>query len=79
MKKPYVKPQVYFENFQLSASIALGCKLISNLGENVCKVRDPELNVTIFVEEPTCQYTPPGGNDSVCYHPPAGNNVIFTS
>lgn len=25
MKKSYVKPKVYFENFQLSASIASGC------------------------------------------------------
>ena len=26
MKKSYVKPQVYFENFQLSANIAGDCK-----------------------------------------------------
>ena len=79
MKKPYVKPQVYFENFQLSASIAAGCKLISNAVEYSCPYTDPDLEVTIFVEGSTCQYGPPGGNDSVCYHPPAGNNVIFTS
>ena len=25
MKKPYVKPEVYFESFELSACIATGC------------------------------------------------------
>lgn len=78
MKKPYVKPQVHFENFQLSASIAAGCKLIStNLAQYDCPYTDPDLGV-IFAKEP-CQYGPPDGDNSVCYHPPAGNNVIFTS
>lgn len=79
MKKPYVKPQVYFENFQLSASIALGCKLLSHAAENVCPVDDPDLGVKIFMETIGCSYTPGPGDEKPCYDPPADSTRVFSS
>ena len=37
MKKTYVKPEVYFESFELSASIADNCGKPLNLNQNTCK------------------------------------------
>lgn len=35
-EKTYVKPQVFFEDFQLSASIAAGCEYTTNHTMNMC-------------------------------------------
>lgn len=50
MKKSYVKPQVYFEDFQLSASIAGNCNPEQKVGhsENNC-VLDLGGTIVIFV------------------------------
>lgn len=49
MKKSYVKPQVYFEDFQLSASIAGDCKdYIQNPTEGTCGYI--MVGMTIFLE-----------------------------
>lgn len=78
MKKAYVKPEVYFENFQLSASIAAGCTLISNSAENLCPVADKDLGVT-YITDNACTYTTPGENDQICYHNPSDQTKVFTS
>ncbi|CCX45972.1 uncharacterized protein BN455_01260 [Firmicutes bacterium CAG:103] len=80
MKKTYVRPEVYFESFELSANIATGCKLISNAAENACAVTDNDLGITYFTDA-ACggNYTPPGGNDGLCYGVPQANNNVFTS
>jgi hypothetical protein len=78
MKKTYVRPEVYFESFELSASIATGCKLISNAAERVCPVTDNELGITYFASD-MCTYGPPKPNDKVCYNPPADTANVFTS
>lgn len=80
MKKTYVKPEVYFESFELSANIATGCKLISNAAEYDCAVTDNDLGITYFTDA-ACggNYTPPGGNDGLCYHTSADNAKVFTS
>lgn len=46
MKKSYVKPQVLFEDFQLSASIANGCT-----PEFGCKLIQAEVHVVIHILE----------------------------
>lgn len=80
MKKTYVKPQVYFESFQLSANIAGGCSLISNQGQNECPYTDPELGVTVFATVPSpCTITPAPGDKKPCYNVPEGGANIFTS
>lgn len=78
MKKTYVKPQVYFESFQLSANIAGGCSLISQLAEHVCPITDKELGITYFAKE-ICEYTAPGDNDEPCYDIPSDATHVFTS
>lgn len=78
MKKSYVKPQMYFESFQLSASIAAGCTFKANAAENVCAFKDPDFGMIFTDSVEACKITPPSGNDKVCYHAPSGNNV-FTS
>ena len=80
MKKAYVKPQVYFEDFQLSANISGGCSAISHATQGVCPYTDPELGVTIFAPNITgCTTTPPEGDNKVCYNVPDGRVVVFTS
>ena len=79
MKKQYVKPELYFESFELSTSIAT-CDVISNHIDNACPVTDKELGVTCFAENQTGCYRTPGPNDKkVCYQPPAPGSVVFSS
>lgn len=78
MKKTYVRPEVYFESFELSANIATGCKLISNAAERVCAVLDKDLGYTYFTEH-VCDFWTPNETDKVCYNPPADTANVFTS
>lgn len=52
MKKTYVKPQVYFEDFQLSASIAGDCtgggKIDLGHSENDCAYTIPGISASYF-------------------------------
>lgn len=77
MKKTYVKPEVYFENFELSANIATGCG--RPLGHSKDGCRDilgdfGRLN-TIFVDG--CELDLQ--NHGYCYHVPSGDDMLFTS
>ena len=79
MKKQYVKPELYFESFELSTSIAT-CDVISNHINNACPVTDKELGVTYFADKQTgCYYTPGPNDKEVCYQPPAPGSVVFSS
>lgn len=78
MKKTYVKPQIVFESFQLSTSIAASCDLLgSQSAQYVCPVTDPETEFTIFTE--LCDTVPVGGNDSICYNVSEQNWTVFSS
>lgn len=81
MKKSYVKPQIAYESFQLSTSIAAGCALLStNAAQYVCPVEDPESGFMIFAEtNALCDTTPVGGNDSICYDIPVANWNVLSS
>ena len=82
MKKTYVKPEVYFESFELNTSIAAGCGVRINSAEGVCNWI-PGVG-SIFTEYPTCTYT---ADDNVsgniepdfCYHVPLDSKKVFTS
>lgn len=82
MKKTYVKPEVYFENFELSANIAAGCSVKINLAEGVCS-SIPGIG-SIFTDYTTCTFTA-GDNESgnsefnYCYHIPLDSKRVFTS
>lgn len=80
MKKAYVKPEIYFESFELSANIATGCTIPTNHAENVCKYTIDTPGVgSAFVEVTLCEYTPADGDYSVCYHVPTDGTKLFTS
>ncbi len=82
MKKPYIKPQIAFESFQLSTSIAASCALLGTTSaQYVCPVEDPDSGFKIFAEDITslCDTAPMGGNDSICYDVPSENWNVFSS
>lgn len=81
MKKPYVKPQIVFEDFELSVNIAAGCEFRTNHAENVC-VYELTGGRNVFIDADTScnDITAPGGNyGAVCYHVPSDTSNLFTS
>ena len=78
MKKEYKKPVIIFESFALAKSIAVGCDQIATSAQYVCPVTDPDLGFT-YISIGTCDTTPPGGNDSICYHAPTESTNVFNS
>lgn len=81
MKKTYVKPEVYFESFELSTSIATGCEYKTNHAKNVC-VYEIAGGRNVFVDAKThcLDITEPGGEyGAVCYHVPIEASNLFTS
>ena len=76
MKKEYKKPLIYFDSFELSQSIAAGCRLISE-GEGA-PVYDPETGLQVYASG-TCTYSPPNIGDEPCYDVPTLDSKTFTS
>ena len=78
MKKTYVKPQIAYESFQLSTSIANGCELYpTNLAQYVCPVEDPDTGFSLFADNQAslCDTVP--ANGKICYDVPNANwNVL---
>ena len=79
MKKQYTAPDILFEDFSLSESIAAGCEFItSNQSEGTCGY--PTRNGVVFMESVSgCKYHEPDTNDSLCYHVPNEYANIFNS
>lgn len=82
MKKQYVKPDIMFENFALSTSIAAGCDvIIDNQAAKQCGLSWGKghvflLNVngcTIKAEDGSVDY------DEICYNVPLDTNDMFNS
>lgn len=82
MKKTYCKPELTFESFELSQSVAAGCEFISNHVKGSCAL---DLGiVTLFTQElfkqHVCGTTPaPGQDDSFCYDVPSDDKNVFSS
>ncbi len=75
MKKAYVKPQIYFEDFQLSANIAAGCGKPLNHTMETCQ---PVPGLVLFVDgNSSCQCTT--DKNGVCYQSFFTEGQIFTS
>ena len=85
MKKSYVKPQVYFENFQLSASIAGDCEVIvKNQSKGTCGYKMSGDMVLFTTTDPVnvCATQIEDGNNSyknLCYHGPYSDYNVFRS
>lgn len=76
MKKEYKKPELLFDSFELSTSIAVGCGIITKLpSEGSCGYNDN--GQIIFTSSLTgCEYE---GNDKICYDVPFDSNKLFSS
>lgn len=82
MKKSYVKPQVYFEDFRLSANIAGVCGIPTGHAENECKWSIPITgigNAFVTMEMGCTHYPKDGEYNNVCYHVPYDASRLFTS
>lgn len=80
MKKAYVKPQVYFEDFQLSASIAAGCGSPSTVhAKDICAIDFPGVGKIFFDSIAACEEHVEDGYGSICYHNPEPTNNLFNS
>lgn len=84
MKKTYVRPEVYFENFELSTSIATGCS--AGYDHNNTNIGNPDQcallfgTKKIFNAPPICDPSD-GAFDpgQFCYHVPTANDRVFSS
>ena len=83
MKKAYQRPEIVFESFCLSKSIASGCYGIANNVDTLsCSVT---LNSTlagtinIFQHRPTCETEAQDDGSMVCYGAPSDETQIFNS
>ena len=79
MKKSYVKPQVYFEDFQLSASIAAGCTFKTNHAKNDCAYNVGGKYLFVDSVQSCTTTTQDGTWDSICYDIPNDSTRLFTS
>ncbi len=82
MKKTYEKPQIVFDNFELSQSIAAGCSFISNHAWKICGVYNEDFGEWIFNEvsgASACTITPAEIDDRICYHVSPDENMVFSS
>ena len=81
MRKKYSKPDIMYEDFTPSTSIAAGCEEKANLVEYECGVKyDDEM---LFTSELGVCTLPievmPEPFDRICYHVPEPGNNVFTS
>jgi hypothetical protein len=71
MKKIYTKPEISFESFKMTSSIATGCKLDKD------EIPLPDMGYTIFIEG--CEYVPVDGEFGICYDVPTDDTRVFGS
>lgn len=84
MKKPYVKPQLYYENFELSQHVAACGWDMSNQSDksNCTALGDEKLGnfpVSLFTGTPRCDVVPGDTGESYCYEPSKGAYGLFNS
>ena len=76
--KKYVKPELFYENFELTQQIA-NCQFILNLGdETECGFTGEHKDwgtITYFAPENNCDYLP----EEYCYHSSTNGVSIFYS
>ena len=81
MKKTYVRPEVYFESFELSASIAAGCG--TGFNHDNTNFSNPDScqyffgTEKVFLNIGPCTLT--NNKDKFCYNVPTDNQAIFSS
>lgn len=63
MKKEYKKPELFFDSFELSSSIAKTCDNAVGFAMGACQREDGG-----FTDLTSCGYVPQDGQESGCYH-----------
>jgi hypothetical protein len=77
--KKYLKPDIEFFELNLSTTISTGCNMSSNSAPQICPVEIPgQGGLTIF-QKGGCDAYAPGLQDTICYHVPLGDLVVFES
>ena len=80
MKKIYSKPEIIFEDFSLSTSIAAGCELDTPLPSYEENCGYPTRGGIVFVEGAQCTTHPQDGmHNGFCYHVPVETSNLFNS
>lgn len=81
MKKAYTKPDIMFEDFSLSTSIALSCEYGASHVQYVCAYEDEFLEAVIFTNDISACTTKiqDGAYNGICYHVPSDATNIFAS
>lgn len=84
MKKTYTKPEIAFESFSFSGSIATNCEVIVPTPSNgTCGYQPEGLNYKIFVSGvPECEagrVIDDNETNGFCYHNPITTNNLFNS
>ena len=77
MKKQYVKPELYFEDFELSTTVATGCSIIVDHAVTDCTIDIPGIG-KIFITD-SCMRREVADNDKICYNVPFDSNKLFSS
>lgn len=82
MKKKYIKPEIMFENFSLSTTVAGDCYHDTSLQtEGTCGL-DFGGDIVFLVDVTGCkdQYeTDDGSYNGICYHNPTETSNLFNS
>lgn len=79
MKKTYVKPELSFESFELSASIATGCGTVTKVFDAAqqCGVEDGIL--IVFTSKMSGCEKHDDGSGNICYDNSTDGLVLYTS
>lgn len=78
--KKYVKPELFYESFELSEQIALGCSdlmsSLANFRDSGCTV---DLGGTILLVDNAACTADPDKLEGYCYFAGSGDNAVFAS
>lgn len=80
-KKQYGKPEIVFEDFSLTTTIAAGCRNTSALPvHNTCGIKYPGVSEPLFVAGVSgCLADVEDGFGAMCYYNPTDSAKLFNS
>ena len=80
MRKTSTKPDIIFESFSMSTSIAAGCELETPLPSSADNCGYPIRGGIVFMEGSQCTTYPQDGQyNGFCYHVPTDLKNLFNS
>lgn len=80
--KKYVKPEISFQELNLTTNISAGCSQVAQHDAGKCIVEVPgNPGMYIFQDDVTnnCNTFLPNPEDFVCYHVPTADTNVFES